>query len=118
MATMKRGANVALTREVPGLSGVVLGVKLNAGAEAMRLRVDGSPVFEGRPAIQLKVEPSTLLRLLADPLYILYEPEQRRMLEYRGISNLHDPRTGRAYTVRIVYPSRPPADAPALPEGA
>lgn len=74
--------------------------------------------FEGKPAVQLKVDPSTWLRLLADPLYILYEPGERRMLEYRGISNLHDPRTRKAYTVRIVYPSQPPADAPALPEGA
>lgn len=30
---MKRGANVSLTREIPGLSGVVLGVSWNAGAE-------------------------------------------------------------------------------------
>jgi hypothetical protein len=74
--------------------------------------------FEGKPAIQLKVEPSTLLRLLADPLYVLYDPEQRRLLEYRGVSNLHDPKTRKAYNARIVYPSVPPADAPALPEGA
>ena len=33
MAVMKRGANVALTREVPGLSGLVLGVGWNAGHE-------------------------------------------------------------------------------------
>jgi tellurium resistance protein TerD len=33
MAEMKRGANVALTREVPGLTGVVLGMTWNAGAE-------------------------------------------------------------------------------------
>lgn len=33
MAVMKRGANVALTREIPGLSGVVLGVSWNAGSE-------------------------------------------------------------------------------------
>ncbi|MDP9094011.1 MAG: TerD family protein [Actinomycetota bacterium] len=32
---MKRGANVALTREIPGLSGLVLGVSWNAGAEAV-----------------------------------------------------------------------------------
>lgn len=74
--------------------------------------------FEGEPAVQLKVEPSTWLRLLADPLFILYEPRQRRMLEYRGISNLHDPATKKAYTVRIVYPSVPPKDAPPLPGGA
>jgi hypothetical protein len=73
--------------------------------------------FEGKPATQLKVEPSTWLRFLAGPLYVLYDPAQRRLLEYRGISNLHDPRTREAYNVRIVYPSVPPADAPALPEG-
>src|SRR3954447_23265881 len=33
MPDMKRGANVALTREVRGLTGVVLGVRLAAGAE-------------------------------------------------------------------------------------
>lgn len=73
--------------------------------------------FEGRPAVQLKVEPSTWLRLLADPLYVLYDPAQRRLLEYRGISNLHDPKTRKAWNARIVYPSVPPKDAPALPEG-
>jgi tellurium resistance protein TerD len=34
MAVMKRGANVALTREIPGLTGVVLGVHWNAGSES------------------------------------------------------------------------------------
>jgi len=33
MAVMKRGANVALTREIPGLTGLVLGVSWNAGSE-------------------------------------------------------------------------------------
>ena len=33
MAQMTRGANVALTREIPGLTGLVLGVRWNAGAE-------------------------------------------------------------------------------------
>lgn len=33
MAEMKRGANVALTREIPNLTGVVLGVTCNAGSE-------------------------------------------------------------------------------------
>ena len=35
MAVMKRGSNVALTREIPSLTSVVLGVKVNAGAERM-----------------------------------------------------------------------------------
>jgi tellurium resistance protein TerD len=33
MAVMKRGSNVALTREIPGLTGVVLGVNWDAASE-------------------------------------------------------------------------------------
>jgi tellurium resistance protein TerD len=33
MAEMKRGANVELTREIPGLKGLVIGVAWNAGSE-------------------------------------------------------------------------------------
>jgi len=82
-----------------------------------RARRIADGTFEGKPAVRFKVEPDTLLRLLADPLEIMYEPTQRRMLEYRGVSNLHDPKTFEAYNVRIAYPSTPPADAPPLPEG-
>jgi tellurium resistance protein TerD len=35
MAEMKRGANVALSREIPNLRGVVLGVAWNAGSETV-----------------------------------------------------------------------------------
>ena len=73
--------------------------------------------FEGQPAVQLRVEPATWLRFLVDPLVVLYEPSQRKLLEYRGVSNLHDPRTFEPYNVRIIYPSKRPDDAPPLPEG-
>jgi tellurium resistance protein TerD len=33
MAEMKRGANVALTREIPDLTGIVLGTSWDAGSE-------------------------------------------------------------------------------------
>jgi tellurium resistance protein TerD len=42
MAEMKRGANVALTQEIPGLKGLVLGMSWNAGAERV---LDESLVF-------------------------------------------------------------------------
>jgi tellurium resistance protein TerD len=42
MAEMKRGANVALTREIPGLTRLVLGMRWNAGAERV---LDESLVF-------------------------------------------------------------------------
>ncbi len=35
MAVLRRGTNVALTREIPGLTGLVLGVRWNAGAEKL-----------------------------------------------------------------------------------
>ena len=73
--------------------------------------------FEGRPAVRFRLEPATLLRLLADPLELVYAPEQRKLVEYRGISNVHDPVTGRAYNVHIAYSSKRPSDAPELPPG-
>jgi tellurium resistance protein TerD len=35
LAQLKRGANVALTREIPGLTGLVLGVRWDAGRETV-----------------------------------------------------------------------------------
>lgn len=68
--------------------------------------------FEGAPAVLLRVEPDSLLRLLVDPLDLLYDPATRRLLEYRGVSNLLDPATGKVYKkVRISYSSKPPAEA-------
>ena len=37
MALMKRGSNVALTQEIPGLTGIVVGVRFAAGAEQVLL---------------------------------------------------------------------------------
>lgn len=82
-----------------------------------RARRIGDVEFEGQPAVRLRVEPDSVLRWLVDPLELTYDPAQRRLLEYRGVSNIHDPATGKAYNARIVYPSSPPADAPALPAG-
>lgn len=71
--------------------------------------------FEGKPVVRFRIEPDTLLRLVVDPLELSYEPTQRQLLEYHGISNLHDPVTGEPYNVRIIYPSSPPADAAKSP---
>jgi hypothetical protein len=87
----------------------------NLDAYKFRARRIADTTFEGRPAVRFRVEPDSLLRWLVDPLELTYEVEQRKLLEYRGISNIHDPATGKAYNARIIYPSTPPADAPALP---
>lgn len=72
----------------------------------------GETRFEERPAVKLLVQADSLLRYLAPDLQLLYDPSSRRLLEYRGISNVHDPVTGKAYNARIDYFSTPPADAP------
>ena len=71
---------------------------------------DGS--FEGKPAVKLLVQADSLLRYIAPDLNLLYDVQGKRLLEYRGVSNIHDPTTGKAYNARIVYFSKPPADAP------
>lgn len=68
--------------------------------------------YDGQPALQLVVEPDSLLRMFVDPLTIIYSKLNHHLLEYRGVSNVHDPATGSAYNVRIVYPNTPPPDAP------
>lgn len=68
--------------------------------------------FQGRTAVRFRVEPDSLLRYLVSPLELMYDAESKKLLEYRGISNVHDPATGKAYNARIIYPDQPPADAP------
>lgn len=79
---------------------------------SFRAHKTGDTQFEGQPAIQLKVEPDSLLRYLVDPLILTYDPQSRRLLEYRGISNVINPATGKPYNARIAYYSKPPDDAP------
>jgi len=72
----------------------------------------GDASFEGKPAVKLLVQADSLLRYVAPDLNLLYDPVSQRLLEYKGVSNIHDPATGKAYNARIVYFSQPPADAP------
>ncbi|WP_028080420.1 hypothetical protein [Solimonas soli] len=85
--------------------------------DAYRLRVRelGDTQFEGRPAVRLQAEPDSLLRLLVAPLQLVYDPERRRLLEYRGPSNVHDPASGASWNVRVSFSAQPPAQALPLP---
>jgi hypothetical protein len=79
---------------------------------SFRARKTGDTSFDGHAAIRLKVDPDSLLRFLVDPLILTYDPQSRQLLEYRGISNVINPATGKPYNARIAYYSKPPADAP------
>lgn len=82
------------------------------GTYRFRARRAGDLVYEGAPAVLIEVEMDSMLNLLAGPLLFTFEPHERRLLEFRGVTNVQDPATGDAYTVRTVYPETPPADAP------
>lgn len=85
--------------------------------DSFRFRITkvGEGSFEGKPAVKLLVQADSLLRYIAPDLSLLYDADNKRLLEYRGVSNIHDPATGEAYNTRIVYFSKPPPDAPKLP---
>lgn len=69
--------------------------------------------FEGKKAVRFKVELSSLLHyIIGKPLILTYDPQTKKLLEYRGISNLYNPKTDKPYQVRIDYYSKPPTDAP------
>lgn len=86
----------------------------NLDSFKFRARKVGETTWEGRPAVSLRIEPDSLLRFLVDPLQLTYEPRERKLVEYRGVSNLHDEVTGKPYNVRVIYPSAKPADAPPI----
>lgn len=69
--------------------------------------------FEGKKAVRFKVGLSSMLHyIIGKPLILTYDPQTKKLLEYRGISDLYNPKTHEPYHVRIDYYSSPPADAP------
>ncbi len=82
--------------------------------DSFRFKIEkvGDGTFEGKPAVKLLVQADSLLHFVAPDLNLLYDAQAKRLLEYRGVSNLHDPANGQAYNARIVYFTKPPDDAP------
>lgn len=97
------------------MAGQTIGFKLvvpgNLDAFKFRIKRIDDTTFEGAPGVRLRVEPDSILRYVLDPLELTYEPKEHKLLEYRGIANIHDS-SGKAYTARITYASKPPSDAP------
>lgn len=98
------------------LAGQTLSFKLVVAGKldvySFRARKLGDVQFDGKPAVQLKVEPDSLLRFAVAPLVLTYDPANKRLLEYRGLSNIIDPATQKVYSARIIYPEKPPEGAP------
>lgn len=76
-------------------------------------RIEGT-TFEGQPAARVQVEMDSLLKLFAGPLVFTFG-DDRRLLEFRGPTNVRNPATGKEYAVRLAFYSKPPAGVPAPP---
>lgn len=88
---------------------------LPSNLDSFRFKVHkvAEPLIDGHKVIQVELEPDSLLRLLTGPIELTYSPEEQRLLELRGPSNIHDPLRHTSYRARVIYPERAPADAPA-----
>lgn len=63
----------------------------------------GTTTFEGRNAVVFKAELDMfLVHLFVSSLKLTYDPHTERLLEYRGIGNMHNTK-GKVYPVRVSY---------------
>ncbi|MGH8454708.1 MAG: hypothetical protein ACRESW_09170, partial [Nevskiales bacterium] len=89
------------------LKGEVLRLRLAVASRldvySVRIRRAMENEADGQPVVRFRIEHDSPLRLLLDPVEMTYDRQSRRLLEYRGTSNMRDSSTGDAYTVRITY---------------
>lgn len=98
---LMRGETVAFSFVVSGRLSVI-------SMEAKRVR---KTTFEGEPAVVFRAGLATFfINWFVDPIILVYDPDTERLLEYRGISNLHGP-DGETFPVRVSYYSEPPPQA-------
>jgi len=111
------GFNQLLLDQLPQLrKGESVSFKLIVAGNTDRYRFRARKVadvkVEQEAGVQLRVEPDSLLRLLVDPIDIVYDAKGTRLLSYVGVSNVIDPSTGQVYKqVRISYVGPVPPEA-------
>ena len=111
------GFNHLLLDQLPQLrKGETVSFKLIVAGNTDRFRFRARKVadvqVEQEAGIQLRVEPDSLLRLLVDPIDIVYDAKGTRLLRYVGVSNVIDPASGQVYKqVSIRYGGPVPSEA-------
>lgn len=77
----------------------------------MKAKKINTTQFEGNKAVVFRVElDSFFLNWFVKPLLLTYDPDTKRLLEYRGVGNMHNAQ-GDVYPVRVSYYSKPPSAA-------
>jgi hypothetical protein len=80
---------------------VVAPARLDAFSVRLRRIEDGK--LDDKPVIRFRLEHDSPLRLLLEPVELAFDPESQYVREYRGESNIRDPKTGKPYQVRISF---------------
>jgi hypothetical protein len=111
------GFNHLLMDQLPRLlQGETVAFRLIVAGNTDRYRFRAKQVAEfaidQMPAVKLRVEPDSLLRLLVDPIELVYDRQGTRLISYKGVSNIIDPQSGQVYKwVHITYGGPAPAEA-------
>lgn len=79
-----------------------------------RVKKIGEEELFGLRAVQFKVEPASLLRLLADAIYITYDVASGRLLRYEGLTNIRNAK-GQRYDARIDFKPEGYVESPGTP---
>lgn len=83
-------------------------------ASQVSVRRTGEGQLEGHGSVRFKLTSGGWLShwFSGQPIILIFGAEHRQLLEYRGPSELYDPKTKRPYRVRIDYFAKPPTGAP------
>ena len=111
------GFNHLLMDHLPRmLQGETVAFRLIVAGNTDRYRFRAKQVaellVENTPAVKLRVEPDSLLRMLVEPIELVYDRQSTRLISYKGVSNIIDPQTGQVHqSVHITYGGAAPAEA-------
>lgn len=95
---------------------VAAGNLSTVGLRAYKL---GDVEFNGEPAVKFKAELSSLFRFIVDvSIEMIYDPDTKKLLQYQGVSNMHNA-AGDTFPVVIKYLDSAPegAEAAKTPQG-
>lgn len=80
---------------------------------SLKMYKAGATTFEDRPAIKIKADLDMfLITWLVSPLQLTYDLKTERLLESRGIGDIHN-KNGETYSVRVIYADQMPEAAKA-----
>jgi hypothetical protein len=78
-------------------------------AYKFNLKQIGETQFSGQPAVTFQLKIAGLLSLIADPIEVTYHKSTKRLLSFKGLSNLRDDAGGFDLMTKIDFPAAPRA---------